>query len=387
MKKTLKLLSIFLIILLAILVATGCNEKKDVKDIEKEVEKSIKKGEYSFVIGNNVTNGDPGLKYAYLEKYDAYAVCGLGEHSGVVVNIPEEVNGKPVIAISKRAFVGDATLQAVSIPDTVQVILSGAFEECSFLSQVTIGTKDSDLQYIQNRIFSQTNVSSVTYKGTMSEWTKMLKDLPDDYLTTWVYNSNHPTISVICDDGTLVYWTNSGELLDKNTDNTKYTVTKDVWNANIDSMNYTFTYNVGQNPNGDARMVTVKQVKNAVIFYDNNYISSFYVIKNSTSYGVTSEGPNYGVWVGYPMEWEPLPWYTYLWINRLEFNDFEYNESRQAYISTKIAGFEAVVKFENGKIISLESIDLDDPSNYTKVTFSNIGNTVVDVPDFTIKSN
>ena len=217
MKKTLKLLTIICVLLLAIFSVVGCDNKKDVKDIEKEVEKSINKGEYTLVIGTNVTNGDAGLKYAYLEKYDAYAVCGLGNHNGVVVSIPEKVNGKPVIAIAKRAFAGNMQLQAVSIPDTVQVILSGAFEECPFLQQVTIGSKDSDLKYIQNIIFSQTSVSSFTYKGTMSEWKNMLRDHCGDYLTTWAYNSNVPTMSVICNDGTLKYWSNTGGLIEEET--------------------------------------------------------------------------------------------------------------------------------------------------------------------------
>ena len=219
MNKIIKIISI-LVITLTIFSMSGCNNKKDVKDIEKEVEKSIKKGEYSFVIGNDVTNGDAGLEYAYLKKYDAYAVCGIGEHSGGVITIPEKVNGKPVIAISKKAFEGIITLYSVNIPDSVQVILSGAFEGCAFLEQVTVGKNDSDLQYIQNIIFSQTSISSLTYKGSMSEWQNMLKDLPGNYITTWAYNSNSTTISVICNDGTLEYWCNTGKLVEyeKNTE-------------------------------------------------------------------------------------------------------------------------------------------------------------------------
>ncbi len=52
----------------------------------------------------------------------------------VVVVIPDAIEDQPVVAIAEKAFADKGTLQALSIPDTVEVIGIGALEGCRSLS-------------------------------------------------------------------------------------------------------------------------------------------------------------------------------------------------------------------------------------------------------------
>ena len=58
---------------------------------------------------------------------------------GGVVEIPATLDGMPVAAIGSGAFQGNATLTAVTIPDSVEDIRKSAFSGCTGLTGVTIG--------------------------------------------------------------------------------------------------------------------------------------------------------------------------------------------------------------------------------------------------------
>lgn len=52
------------------------------------------------------------------------------------LNIPNEINGKPVIRISPFAFYGDTNLENVELPDTIKEIGKGAFYNCPNLKKL-----------------------------------------------------------------------------------------------------------------------------------------------------------------------------------------------------------------------------------------------------------
>ena len=55
------------------------------------------------------------------------------------VEIPAQIDGKPVVAIGMGAFKGNTTMQSVVIPDSVMSIGIGAFRNCTALSDISGG--------------------------------------------------------------------------------------------------------------------------------------------------------------------------------------------------------------------------------------------------------
>lgn len=83
---------------------------------------------------------DPNLSFTLNESETGYNVRGKSDVKTTVteITIPAEYEGKPVIAISAKAFNGFTALTKITIPDSVTSILSSAFENCRALTSVTI---------------------------------------------------------------------------------------------------------------------------------------------------------------------------------------------------------------------------------------------------------
>ena len=54
----------------------------------------------------------------------------------IVVVIPDTLDGSPVVAIAEKAFAGNGSLKAVSIPDSVVTVGKGAFENCKAMTSL-----------------------------------------------------------------------------------------------------------------------------------------------------------------------------------------------------------------------------------------------------------
>ena len=87
-------------------------------------------------------------KYEIVES-DVVITKWLSEASNV--KVPEEVNGKWVVAIDDNAFAGIETVETVSIPNSVTDIGDGVFKNCTKLRSVTFG---ENVAYVGDDLFA-----------------------------------------------------------------------------------------------------------------------------------------------------------------------------------------------------------------------------------------
>ena len=104
------------------------------------------------------------------------------------IEIPEKV-----ITIDRFAFSGCKSLSRVDIPDSVEVINERAFANCAGLTSMTLGT---NLKYVDKNVwYLCSELTSLSYKGTVEQWNKILKD---------EYWNNRSSIQIIhCIDGDI----------------------------------------------------------------------------------------------------------------------------------------------------------------------------------------
>lgn len=106
-------------------------------------------------------------KYSYVEPSDfvwgenSEGMILVGYYgSAPIIEIPETIDDKPVVALQKWAFFNNKTLRQVSIPDTVINIDEDAFNSCINLETITIG---SSVETIGFDAFSNcTSLTSIT---------------------------------------------------------------------------------------------------------------------------------------------------------------------------------------------------------------------------------
>ncbi len=158
MKKT---LSIALVILVIILMLTGCTKSGNKKDGDVSLKES------------------PLSDFEYETKNDAAVINKyIGDEKTVV--IPNSIDGCEVVSINVVAFAQNKTIEKVVFPDSVKYIWNRAFADCSNLKEVVfceelefIGIEafenctslkeidlPQDLKQIESRAFR--NCSSVT---------------------------------------------------------------------------------------------------------------------------------------------------------------------------------------------------------------------------------
>ena len=78
-----------------------------------------------------------GLAYRILDK-DRCSIAGIGDCTDKYLIIPDEIDGRMVIAIDDCAFRYDKQLISVTIPNTVIHIGASAFYDCKNLKELII---------------------------------------------------------------------------------------------------------------------------------------------------------------------------------------------------------------------------------------------------------
>ena len=89
--------------------------------------------------------------FIYTEVEDGYEIGGIYQGMAIfakaatidgftdlILTIPSEHNGKPVVSIADNAFKDYAYLYKIDIPDTVKKIGNNAFQNCTFLTECVI---------------------------------------------------------------------------------------------------------------------------------------------------------------------------------------------------------------------------------------------------------
>lgn len=130
-----------LLTLIMMLMFTACGDW-DNSNIKGTVTKEYQNGEKisskdkSKNAGKiEYTNADL-LEYYGLDDGSGLCVCG-GDESIQELNIPEEIDGIPVVDMSTRAFYGD-NLKSVTIPGSIRGVSYSSFGSCNKLASVTI---------------------------------------------------------------------------------------------------------------------------------------------------------------------------------------------------------------------------------------------------------
>ena len=141
-----------------------------------------------------VNIGTEGLEYFPLPDGSYGVKAGSALYLEEIV-IPESYCGKPVTRILPNAFEGAFNLKKISIPDTVTIVDSYAFADCSYL----IATKKNSIRYLgndenpylilleaTNTAISSVDIPSTTkiiYSGAFAECTKLTSVSISDNVT------------------------------------------------------------------------------------------------------------------------------------------------------------------------------------------------------------
>lgn len=164
---------------------------------------------------------------------------------------------------------------------------------------------------------------------------------------------------------------------DKKEDSIRTTITEDEWNKTLQMNNYTITFEMpGVTKNS---MVTEKVIKEEYPTIETWY----YVYENSCFYGVHKVSD---MWCKYtnPIEDPEYSLLSHFMNINLSFSDLTYNEESKSYSAHRINGteeFESEFVFLNGVLTQIKdsSPEWDFVPSYT---FTNIGVTVVEVPEY-----
>lgn len=105
------------------------------------------------------------LPFSATENNGAYTITDyIG--NGTMVNIPSNVNGKPVTIIGDSAFLDCSKLTSVTIPDCITSIGDYAFKDCCSLTSVTIPDSVTNIGY--RSFYHCSSLTSVTIPDSVT---------------------------------------------------------------------------------------------------------------------------------------------------------------------------------------------------------------------------
>lgn len=82
----------------------------------------------------------------YLIEYEAGWMLEYYDGDAAEVIVPEEVEGRKVIAVAPKAFSGNEMIESVTLPDTVTIMGYDVFYKCSNLREVYLGSVQKALE-------------------------------------------------------------------------------------------------------------------------------------------------------------------------------------------------------------------------------------------------
>jgi hypothetical protein len=99
-----------------------------------------------------------------------------------------------VTTIKDYAFVG-ASINSVTIPDSVTKIGKSAFQDCDNLQTIRLPHSITDIE--DSAFYSSSNINNVLFSGSQAEWENIEFGENNETLldSTITYNSNYPTLS------------------------------------------------------------------------------------------------------------------------------------------------------------------------------------------------
>ncbi len=167
----------------------------------KELASQVPETPGKETIGEGPWYDSNGLEYEYLDPDEysfvdepCFGVKGLGTCTASDIVIPATFQGLPVRVVIGFAFKDCESIQSVSLPDGLTMILDAAFRNCKNLQEIVIPLS---LKSVGFRAFdSCENLQSVFYKGTSAQWENIeIEPLYDrlDYAARYYYTTTQPS--------------------------------------------------------------------------------------------------------------------------------------------------------------------------------------------------
>lgn len=132
-----KILALFVALLLAFSVSSCGSDNGDRINDDDTTQSSteIKRSN----ISNQEESDDSVSQDGFLtdESEDGIRITGY-KGTASEINIPENIDGKPVVGITYLAFSGKSTIKKVTIPSSVKIIEARAFWKCGSLESVSL---------------------------------------------------------------------------------------------------------------------------------------------------------------------------------------------------------------------------------------------------------
>lgn len=133
-----KMLTLFVALILVLFTSScGRNNKDRINDDDKK-QPSSKIDKANFT--DQEESDDSASQDVFLtdESEDGIRITGY-KGTASEINIPESIDGKPVVGITYLAFSGKNTIKKVTIPNSVKIIEARAFWKCESLESVSLG--------------------------------------------------------------------------------------------------------------------------------------------------------------------------------------------------------------------------------------------------------
>lgn len=98
--------------------------------------------------------------------YETYSEITAYKGEDTEIAVPDAFMGIPVKSIAEYAFFGNATITKITLPDSLLVIGKSAFQDCTALTEVVLG---SNLEHISQAAFRDSALERINLPDTVAE--------------------------------------------------------------------------------------------------------------------------------------------------------------------------------------------------------------------------